>query len=295
MSGWLAIVNPHSGGSSARARLPNLLRHLKGLVDKTVFTEYPGHAAEIAKAATDYSGVAAVGGDGTLFEILKGLDRERQRVAIFPAGRGNSLARDLGLFGKVPSLDEIGQSDPLYIDLMEVTIRDSGGLETRNLSASTVAIGYPVAITRAARGFPRHLGKFSYAAATTFVRPAPFEIEVSRENGSRKTTHLKFLIANNTRHVANFVVFPDASCRDGFLDLLELDAGFLGQSVHNVSALLGSSLFRRSHLSRARSVELRLPEPREIMIDGEIFPDIVLVRIRILAAALACVHRGFAA
>src|ERR1700674_5659138 len=185
MSGWLAIVNPHSGGSSARARLPSLLRHLKGLVEKTVFTEYPGHAAEIAKAAAGYTGLAAVGGDGTLFEILKGLDRERQRVAIFPAGRGNSLARDLGLFGKVPGLDEIGQSDPLYIDLMEVTVRNSGGLEARNLSASTVAIGYPVAITRASRGFPRHLGKFCYAAATTFVRPAPFEIEVSRENGSR--------------------------------------------------------------------------------------------------------------
>lgn len=295
MSGWLAIVNPHSGGSGARARLPNLLRHLKGLVEKIVFTEYPGHAAEIAKAATDYSGVAAVGGDGTLFEILKGLDRNRQRVAIFPAGRGNSLARDLGLFGKVPSLEEIGRTDPLRIDLMEVTVRNSGGLEVRNLSASTVAIGYPVAITRAARGFPRHLGKFSYAAATTFVRPAPFEVEISREDGTRKTTHLRFFIANNTRHVANFLVFPDASCRDGFLDLLELDAGFLGQSVHNVSALLGSSLFRRSHLSRARSVELRLQRPQELMIDGEIFPDIVLVRIRIMATALACIQRGFAA
>ena len=117
MSGWLAIVNRHSGGIGARARLPNILRDLSDPVEKTVFTEYPGHAAELAMDATSYSGLAAVGGDGTLFEILKGLDRKRQRVAIIPAGRGNSLARDLGLLGKPPSLGAIDANDPLHIDL----------------------------------------------------------------------------------------------------------------------------------------------------------------------------------
>jgi diacylglycerol kinase (ATP) len=292
MSGWLAIVNRQSGGSGARARLPNILRDLGDLVEKTVFTEYPGHATELAMDAKRYSGLAVVGGDGTLFEILKGLDRKRQCVAIVPSGRGNSLARDLGLFGKRPSLDAMDVNGSQQIDLMEVTFKDACGLELQNSSASTVALGYPAAVAKAAGGFPRRLGTFSYAAAAAFVRPVPFDIEISREDGSSKKTSLKLFIASNTRHLANFLVFPNASCRDGLIDLLELDAGFLGQSIHNVSGLFGSTLFSRNHVSRAKRVDLRLREPQELMIDGEIIPEIVSVRIRILPMALAYIHRG---
>jgi diacylglycerol kinase (ATP) len=292
MSGWLAIVNRHSGGSGAKARLPNILRDLSDLVEKTVFTEHPGHAADLAINATSYSGLAVVGGDGTIYEILKGLDRKRQRVAIIPSGRGNSLARDLGLIGKRPCLDSMDANCPLNIDLMEVTFKDACGLEFQNSSASTVALGYPAAVAKAAAGFPRRLGTFSYVAATALVRPVSFGIEISRENGSRKKTNLKLFIASNTRHVANFHVFPSASCRDGFIDLLELDSGRLGQSVHNVSGLFGSTLFRRNHVSRVKRVDLCLQEPQELMIDGEIIPEIVSVRIRILPLALACIHGG---
>jgi diacylglycerol kinase (ATP) len=295
MRGWLAIVNSHSGGTGGRARLPTILRNLSKVVEKTVFTEHPGHATELAMNATSYSGLAVVGGDGTLFEILKGLDRKRQCVAIIPTGRGNSLARDLGLFGKPSSLDAVDGNSPQHIDLMEVTYKDATGLEVQNSSASTVALGYPVAVAKAAGGFPRRFGPLSYAAATGFVRPASFDIEISREGSRSKKTSLKLFIASNTRHVANFRVFPSASCRDGFIDLLELDANFLGQSIHNVSGLLGSTLFRRNHLSRTKIVELRLQQPQELMIDGEIIPEIISVRIRILPMALACMHSGFSA
>jgi diacylglycerol kinase (ATP) len=295
MSGWLAIVNSHSGGTGAGTKLPNILRDLSKVVERTVFTEHPGHATELAMNASSYSGLAVVGGDGTLFEILKGLDRKRQCVAIIPTGRGNSLARDLGLFGKRPSLDHVDVNCPQHIDLMEVSYTDACGVEVQNSSASTVALGYPVAVGKAAGGFPRRLGPFSYAAAATFVRPAPFEIEISREGCSRKKTRLKLFIASNTRHVANFRVFPSGSCRDGFIDLLELDAGFVGQSIHNVSGLFGSTLFRRSHVSRTKCIELRLEQPQELMIDGEIIPEIMSVRIRILPMALACLQSGFSA
>src|SRR6516225_1880653 len=79
MNGWLAIVNRHSGGTGAPARLANILKDLRCHVEKTVFTEHRGHATELALMAASYSGLAVVGGDGTLFEILKGLDRKRQR------------------------------------------------------------------------------------------------------------------------------------------------------------------------------------------------------------------------
>jgi diacylglycerol kinase (ATP) len=291
MNGWLAIVNRHSGGTGAQARLANILKDLSGHVEKTVFTERPGHATELAMKAASYSGLAVVGGDGTLFEILKGIDRKRQRVALIPAGRGNSLARDLGLLGKCLNLCTLDDT-PQHIDLMEVTFKDVNGLEVQHSSASTVALGYPAAVAKAAGGLSRRLDTFCYVAAAALVRPVSFDVEILREDGSQKETRLKLFIASNTRHLANFRVFPNASCRDGFIDLLELDAGFFQQSIHNISGLFGSTLFRRDHLSRAKSVDLRLQHPQELLIDGEIIPDVVSVRIRIMPMALACIHRG---
>lgn len=291
MNGWLAIVNRHSGGTGAPARLANILKDLTCHVEKTVFTEHPGHATELALMAASYSGLAVVGGDGTLFEILKGLDRKRQRVALIPVGRGNSLARDLGLMGKSLRLSALSDA-PQHIDLMEVTCKDVNGIEVQHSSASTVALGYPAAVAKTAGSFSRCFDTFCYVAAAAFVRPVPFDVEILRENGSQKETRLKLFIASNTRHLANFRVFPDASCRDGFIDLLELDSGFFQQNIHNISGLLGSTLFRRDHVSRAKSVDLRLQRPQELLIDGEIIPDVVSVRIRIMPMALACIHRG---
>jgi diacylglycerol kinase (ATP) len=293
MSYWLAIVNPYSGGSGAYSRHPHLVENLRRVAEKTVFTEYPGHAAELARGAAAYGGLAVVGGDGTLFEILKGLDRKSQRIAIIPAGRGNSLARDLGLLRPLPNLDVINSSDPLYIDLLEVTFKDIHGLERQNLSASTIAVGYPVAVAKAASRF-HGLGEFCYAAAAVSVRPVSLIVEISCEHGRARKKHLKGIIANNTRYVANFLAFPNASCCDGYFDLMELNAGYLGQNVHNLSALTGMNFCGPFDLIRARRTRLQLQEPQELMIDGEFYPHVMSIDIRILPGALACNQRGAA-
>src|ERR1035438_778979 len=104
---WLAIVNPNAHGNRDHARLREMLNGLQRIAVKTVFTRYPGHASELALEAQACGGVAAIGGDGTLFEILKGIDRKQQRIALIPAGTGNSLARDLGLLRRRALLDVI--------------------------------------------------------------------------------------------------------------------------------------------------------------------------------------------
>ena len=256
-----------------------------------MFTEYPGHAAELAREATNYGGLAVVGGDGTLFEILKGLDLNRQRIAIIPTGRGNSLARDLGLLRQHANTDVINCSDPLYIDLLEVTFKDIHGLERQDLSASTISLGYPTTVARAARRF-HGLGQFCYAAAAASVRPVSRIVEISCEHGRAQRKCLKGIIANNTRYIANFLAFPKASCCDGYFDLMELNAGYFSQNVHNLSALTGTSLEGSFNLSRARRTRFVLQEPQELMIDGEFYPDVMSIDIRILPRVLACNKRN---
>jgi len=273
------------------ARLGPLLERLRRVAARTVFTEYPGHAARLAREATDYSGVAAVGGDGTLFEILNGLDLNRQRIAIIPTGRGNSLARDLGLLRRRLNADILASSDPIHVDLLEVTFCDVYGCERQNLSASTISLGYPTAVARAATRFHR-LGQLCYAAAAASVRPVSYAVEITCEHGHPQRKRLKGIIANNTRYIANFLAFPQASCCDGHFDLMELNAGYLGQNVHNLSALTGARFHGSINLSCIRRTRLQLHEPLELMIDGEFYPDVMSVDIRILPGALACDKRN---
>jgi len=286
VNGWMAIVNPRSGGVFA-SQSHSVLTRLSPFFEKTVSTEYPGHATELARDAAGYEGLASVGGDGTLFEILQGMDRKRQRVAIIAAGRGNSLARDLGLHGKLPSLNIAngGASEP--IDLLEVRFTKSCGAEEERVSASTVAIGYPAAVVRAAARFAG-LGRFSYLAAAATARPVPFVADLSLDNAWAKRKLLRGVVINNTRYMGNFLAFPEASCSDGFFDMMELDAGFLGQSLHNCSALSARPFLKSPPVMRARRGQIRLEEPQLLMIDGELFADVIFVSVYLQPSGLIC-------
>ena len=98
----LFIVNPKSGSSLGRVDVVTLLHQL---IDKNIFrydivvTDYAGHATELAQqaAADGYAIVCAVGGDGTVNEVARGLIYTNTALAILPHGSGNGLARHLGI------------------------------------------------------------------------------------------------------------------------------------------------------------------------------------------------------
>lgn len=292
MTNWLAIINPRSNGGRTRALLPSIVDRLQRLAEKTVVTEYPGHAAELAMNAAGYSGLAAVGGDGTVFEILQGLDRAKQRIAVIPAGRGNSLARDLELPHTLASIDAVRSTLPVSIDLMEVTFITGEGAEQKRISASTVALGYPAAVAKLAGRKFAQLGKLCYAAAAAAVCPAPFRARIACDGQAQNARDLTGFVANNTQHMANFVAFPDASLEDGYFDVMELNTGFLKQSIHNISAFSRLRFYVPVTPIRTKTAEVLLEEPQDLLLDGEIYSDVISVKIRILPSALTCNRAG---
>jgi len=284
---WLAVVNPCSGGNRNRTRLSELLDGLGRLADRTVVTSYPGHAAEVTMESQAYEGVVAVGGDGTLFEILKGIDRSKQRIAVIPAGRGNSLARDLGLMCGRGYIETIHWEKARSIDLMDVKVTTSSGVESSHLSASTVALGYAAAVAIRARQMA-WMGGMSYAGAAALLRPVHFGARIQYDSGIRREVRLSGFIANNTRHLANFLAFRRASCSDGFFEIMEIDAGLLKQTMHNLSALSRTGAYEPYPPRQARSAAIQLETPQDLMMDGEVFHDVVAVQIRMLPSALVC-------
>lgn len=267
MSGWLAIVNAFSGGHAHTSRTTaNALEKIRPFTRETAFSQYPGHARRLAAAAGDYAGVVSVGGDGTLLEVLNGIDRSRQTVAILPTGRGNSLARDLGLHLLSSAIDALRYGEHSAIDVAEVVLSGGSGQHTCVTSASTVAVGYPLTATVLANRM-RRLGRSCYAAAAlaAAIRLKPNMIEVAYDGGAPLAKMLTGLIVNNTRHVASFLAFPAADCADGRLDVMEMNAGFIGQTLHNLSALSGLRFYENAPIRSAHSVALRLPRSGAVM------------------------------
>lgn len=99
MQRLLFIINPISGTS----RKGKIIKAIERRIDAQRFsvefryTEYAGHAVEIARQAAEdgVDIVVAVGGDGTVNEVARSLVHTNTALAIVPSGSGNGLARHL--------------------------------------------------------------------------------------------------------------------------------------------------------------------------------------------------------
>ncbi|MEY4378089.1 MAG: hypothetical protein RJB26_2639, partial [Pseudomonadota bacterium] len=113
--GWLVILNPHSGRRRARSIWLRLAPQLnaQGIPHEIQETLAPGDATRFAHEGfkQGFRHFLAVGGDGTVNEVLNGLDAGVQPdaatppvLAVLPAGTGNDWARVLGLPTKPQAL-----------------------------------------------------------------------------------------------------------------------------------------------------------------------------------------------
>ncbi len=99
MQDTLIIVNPVAGKGRGEKAYKKLM-HLKNISENSVIklTDFPGHATKIARSyASAYKNVVIVGGDGTVNEVMKGLDTSKKiKIAVLPVGTGNDFASNLG-------------------------------------------------------------------------------------------------------------------------------------------------------------------------------------------------------
>src|SRR5690606_31090822 len=97
----LFVVNPKAGVDRVKALEQDIRQHLdhSRFSYRVIHTRYPRHGTDLARsAATEgYAIVAAVGGDGSVNDVIEGLYGTSTCLAIIPKGSGNGLARSLGI------------------------------------------------------------------------------------------------------------------------------------------------------------------------------------------------------
>ena len=214
------IVNPKSGTHN-KDNLPALISNMfnsETFDYSIVFTNYAGHAAEIAaeqaRLGTDV--VVAVGGDGTVNEVARSLVHTDTALAILPCGSGNGLARHLCL--------------PMDIKKALAVIKEMC-IETFDFG---IINGLPFFCTCGV-GFDAFISlKFAEAGKRgpiTYVENVlkeglkykPETYEVIDDSGTQK--HKAFLIAcaNASQYGNNAYIAPGATMKDGQMDVIIME------------------------------------------------------------------------
>jgi diacylglycerol kinase family enzyme len=288
---WLAIVNPTAHNGVGLCHLQAIARMLhKELGARCAWTEYPRHARDIAWKSQEYDGFIAVGGDGTIYQVVNGMDLRTQCLGIVPAGTGNGLARELGVLNFHSGLKHLRQPQLAPLDLILARYR-SGPCWQQRYVVHHAAVGYVAEVVALALGPLKPLGYLRYAAAAGVqcCRRKQFRARVQIDDGVEQEFFLTNLAINNTRHAGSFCLFPEASLQDGRLDLMYGRNLPHQQLLEDLGILTQMYFAQHSQRCQAKSVSAELDPPLTLTIDGELIPQVDAVQFKVVPGCLRCV------
>lgn len=285
------IVNPISGSGEAlrAAGVATAVLEQGGVLVRQHVTEAAGQARQFAaELDPECDAVISVGGDGTLNEILSGLNRDIP-VGLVPIGTANVVSRDLD----IPRNPK--RSARLLLEGVARPI-DVGRIDDRRFVAM-VGAGVDGAIVQAISASRRGpISKLSYVGPTlkallTF-RPAPIRLTV---DGVRIEEAFYGVFVTNTRNYGGyFSVTPNASMNDGALNWAgQTSPRRLSLFRFAVAALRWKELpstAARYGSGRRFTLEAAGPEHVPVEVDGDFF-GYLPVTIEIMPGAARIIQR----
>ena len=290
---WLVIVNPNAGYHCSDLWYKRLVCQIRQKLDSLIiFTSYPGHATEIVRQNWEFENIGVYGGDGTIAEVINGMDFDRQRMLVFPGGTGNGLAHDLGIHSLENAFSAIQTGQPRVIDLIDVNFHTRNGSFSR-LMVSTSGIGYVTAVARLASRIRPSLRSNCYKAAAVClaisIRLPEFTALVKSDGCNPDYARFCSLIINNTRHIGNVPVFKSANMHDGRFEV-SLAQPVLGLYYLKRLTQIGQRppvTWSNDYQSRYLSIFLK--EPHYLMIDGELLKGVIQAEYKIWKKHLLCI------
>ena len=262
------IINPKSGTQSKE----QILHLLDERLDRTkyipeiVYTEYAGHAIEIAaqRAKENVFAVVAIGGDGTINEIARSLVHTKTALGIIPCGSGNGLARHL----------QIPMEPKKAIEIINggiIDVIDYGKINDIPFFC-TCGVGFDAFVSLKFAKAGRR-GPLTYLEKTLLesLKYQPETYELETEDGTLK--YKAFLIAcgNASQYGNNAYIAPQATLTDGLLDVTILEP-FTVLDVPTLSfQLFNKTIDQNSRIKTFRCQKLRIhrTQPGVVHFDGD--------------------------
>ncbi len=259
---FLFILNPISGLHKNKKNIEDIIvrefsQH--ATVDFQIqYTEFPGHASQLAKTAAEQNVnvVVAVGGDGTMNEVASGLVGTETALGLIPQGSGNGYARSLKIplkvlsalhtliYGKIKKVDVGKVNDYYFFGVAGVGFDAFIGAQFQDFGLRGPLPYFYI-------GF-REYFKYSYEG---------FKLSF---NGQTITTHpLLITVANTPQYGMSATIAPQAKIDDGFLELCILNRINTLKALFNLHRLFDGSIEKVKEYQHFRVQELQLEREYE--------------------------------
>ncbi len=262
------IINPISG----IVKKKNVDTQIALSIDKEkydyqiLYTAFAGHAVELTvqsvKEGVDV--IVAVGGDGSVNEVVNGLKGSNVKLGIIPLGSGNGLAR----FLKIPlnfkdAIKVINNSNFIAVDTVSVNDR---------LFLSIAGIGFDALVAKRFAKYHKR-GFWSYFTIATkeyrMYRPKNYQLTMNGDVISRRA--LMIVFANSDQFGYNTSIAPNALINDGLIDVCIVKKIPVYKLLFFIQLLFLKQLNKTSYLEIIKTNELWVERKRNkvVNIDGE--------------------------
>ena len=289
------ILNPRAASGKAKRKWPTLrplLERTLGPVDAR-FTEAPDHATALARDALDSGAelIVAIGGDGTLNEVVNGFFRDGSPVpsdaalALCPLGTGGDFRRSAGI---PPSpraaIEAIGSRPTHRIDACRVRLVSHGGdpLQRYFLNVSSIGLGGEVSVAAKNSFLTPYSGKaaFLWATGITFLtyRAKRVRLTLDGEDSSEPVRIMQIALGNGAYEGGGMPVCPNARLDSGALEVTVIkDTSFL-QFIRSIPILYSGRIYSHPNCRHysARRVVAVSDETVSIEVDGEALGNLPL-------------------
>jgi len=271
MEKLLFVVNPTAGNGRAQKIWARLERQLQETGERyqVIMSTRPGEIPELVRQAIEQQPperIVAVGGDGTISEVVNGFAPQPIPLGVIPAGSGNDFAANLGI-PRHPeaALKRALTGEPRAIDL--ATINDRYFINIGGVGFDAVVAAETNRIGKKLRG------PLPYIVAllkTLFTyRNTPVTIKIDGKELEARV--LLIAVGNGRRFAGGLRILPTADAADGLLDVCIV--GDLNK-METLAQL--PRLFNGTHVNhpkvtmcRGRRVTITAQRPINSQADGE--------------------------
>jgi len=264
----VVIANPRSGRGKVATHLPEIERILTDaqLSYRIVRTTHPGHATEVARDALARGErfLVAVGGDGTVHEVVNGmLDVGRPVAAdavlgVVAAGSGCDLVRSFNLPGDtLQAARHLAGDQTRPIDVGQVTVT-AGQAEVTRYFPNIAEAGLGGAVVARAARLPAFLGPARYLAGFWLTLPGfrPATVRLDADGHAYQWRAHNVVVANCRFYGGGMQISPKSEPDDGALDVLVM----VGPKSDAFTML--PKVYRGAHLPHRDIAELRASRVR---------------------------------
>jgi YegS/Rv2252/BmrU family lipid kinase len=235
--------------------------------------------------------IVAVGGDGTVNEVVNGLVGADAELAIIPRGTGTDFVRTFGIPMRFEGAVAVATGDGVRtIDLGRASYRTWAGGQAESYFANVASAGMSGAVAKRANESTKVLGgkiSFLWATLVVFSRWQAGDVRVSVDDEIRGGRMHDVVVANGRYFGGGIMICPEAEPDDAQFDVL-----LIGDLLKRDLALTMPKTYKGRHLPHPKAELLRggvvsidAPQALPIELDGE-QPGTTPVRFDVVPQAL---------